>query len=115
MKTRLSILLVAVLVLCFAVTAVMAGECKGKEGDEKEATVTIDQVPTAVAQTLLQAAQTGTIDEIVKEEEKGVVTYEADITKDGKKFEAKVAADGKLLAMEEEKDEQNEQDGENED
>lgn len=111
MKTRLSIvLLVAALILCFALTAAMAGECKGKEADEKETTVTIDQVPDAVAQTLQQEAGTGTIDEIVQETEKDVVTYEADITKDGKKFEAKVAADGKLISMEEEKDEDNEVD-----
>ena len=115
MKTRLSIalLLVVALILCFALTAAMAGECKGKEADEKETTVTIDQVPTAVAQTLQQAAQTGTIDEIEQETEDGVTIYSAEITKDGKKIDVEVAADGKLLKTEEEKNE--DKDGENED
>ena len=97
--------MVIVLALCFAVTQVMAGEkgeCKGKD-KEQEVKVTIDQVPAAVADTLQQAAGSGTIDEITQENEDGVVTYSADITKDGKKFEAKVAADGKLIKMEEDK------------
>jgi len=103
MKTRLSILvlMVAVLVLCFAVTQVMAGEKTGCKG--KETKVTIDQVPAAVAATLQQAAGNGTIDEIEMKDKKGVVTYSADITIDGKKWEAKVAADGKLIKMEEQK------------
>jgi hypothetical protein len=110
MKTRLCILLVVVLILCFAVTAAMAGECKGKEGKKTEVKVTIDQVPDAVAQTLLNEAGNGTIDEIVQETKKDVVTYEADITKDGKKFEVKVAADGTLISSKEEKDEGDEAD-----
>lgn len=113
MKTRLCILLVAVLILCFAVTAAVAGECKGKkgkEGKETETKVTIDQVPSVVAQTLLSQAGTGTIDEIVQEEENGVVKYEADITRDGKKYEVKVAADGTLISSKEEKDDDNEAD-----
>ena len=118
MKTRLSIalLLIAALILCFALNAVMAGECKGKEGKEAketETTVTIDQIPTAVAQTLQNAAGDGTIDEIEQETEDGVTIYSAEITKDGKKIDVEVAADGKLLKTEEEKNEDN--DGENED
>ena len=102
MKTRLSlvVLMVAVLILCFAVTQVMAGEkgeCKGKKQEVK---VTIDQVPAAVAQTLQQQAAGGTIDEIEQQTKKGVVTYEADITKSDGKWECKVGADGGLIEHE---------------
>jgi len=110
MKTKLGILLVAALILCFAVTAAMADGGKCKKEKETEVKVTIDQVPSVVAQTLLSQAGTGTIDEIVQEEEKGVIQYEADITKDGKKFEVKVAADGTLISSKEEKDDDNEAD-----
>jgi hypothetical protein len=103
MKTRLSIvmLIVAVLVVCFAVTQVMAGE--KEEGNKNEAKLTIDQVPAAVAATLQQVAGNGTIDEIEQKDNNGVVTFSADITKDGKKLEAKVAADGTLIKTEEDK------------
>lgn len=108
MKTRLSmvILMVAVLTLCFAATQLMAAEkeeCKGKE-----AKITIADVPAAVAATLQAQAQGGTIDEIEKEDEDGVVTYEADITIGADKFEAKVGADGALISMGKADDEKNE-------
>lgn len=110
MKTKLGIVLIAALILCFAAVAAMAGEGKCKKEKETEVKVTIDQVPSLVAQTLLSEAGTGTIDEIEQEEKNGVVTYEADITKDGKKFEVKVAADGTLISSKEEKDDDNEAD-----
>ena len=112
MKSRLSIvmLMVAVLILCFAVTQVMAGE-KG-ECKDKDTKLTIDQLPDAVADTLRQAAGNGTIDEIEKEDEDGVVTYSAEVTKDGKKFDVEIAADGKLLKAEEEKDDDKDDEGE---
>ncbi len=115
MKTKIGIalLLVAAIVLCFVLTTAIAGE-KGKcKGESNEVKVTIDQVPAAVAQTLRSEAGNGTIDEIAQETKNGVVTYEADITKDGKEFEAKVAADGTLIKIKEEKqDEEGDEAGE---
>lgn len=107
MKTSLVLLMVAVLVLCFAATQVLADKCEGKE---KETKVTIDQLPAAVAQTLQDQAAGGTIDEIEMEEENGVVTYEADITKADGKYECKVGADGGLISMKPENDDEQEDD-----
>lgn len=78
-------------------------KCEGKkceENDENEAKVTLDQVPPAVQATLKQIAGAGKIDEIEKKTEAGVEIYSADITKDGKSIDAKVAADGKLIKSE---------------
>lgn len=109
MKARLSmiILMVAVLTLMFAAAQVMAG-CDKEKGKEVETKVAIADVPAAVAATLQAQAKDGTIDEIEKEEEGGVVTYEADITIGADKFEAKVGADGTLISMAKDEDEKNE-------
>ncbi len=99
MSRRLAIALVLLLgfALCFALaTAVVA--------DDDEQTVTLDQCPAAVQKTINEQAQGGTINEIEKETEDGKVTYEAEITKDGKTFDIEVAEDGTLLGTESEDD-----------
>jgi uncharacterized membrane protein YkoI len=96
MAPRLKIALVALLALlvCFAVVAASMGD---KDKDEQEQQVTLEQLPAAVRATLESEAAGGTITEIVKETKDGAVVYEADVTKDGKKLEVKIAEDGKLI------------------
>ena len=69
---------------------------KKEEGDEVK--VKFSEVPAAVQKTLTDAAGGATIQTVDQETEKGVVIYEADAKIDGKNYEIKVAADGKLIS-----------------
>lgn len=77
-----------------------------EDDDANEVAVSIDQVPAAAKATLTKEAGNGKIDEIDKVTEGGRTIYEADVLLDGKKWEVRVAEDGKLISKEldEEKD-----------
>jgi len=68
------------------------------EKEEKEEKVTLDQVPAAVKATILKEAADGKVGDVEREVKGGKTVYEADVEKDGKEFELKVAEDGTLLA-----------------
>ncbi|HON67823.1 MAG TPA: hypothetical protein PLS23_15130 [Phycisphaerae bacterium] len=72
---------------------------------EKEEKITIDQVPPAAREALIKAAGGATILKVERENENGVVVYEAKWTTDGVKHEAKVTAEGQPVEEEEEEDE----------
>ncbi len=74
-----------------------AVSAQGKKEKEKDEKVTLDQCPPAVQVTIQAEAAGGTIEEIEKETKGDVTTYEAEIAKDGREIEIKVAADGTLL------------------
>ncbi|MBN2490080.1 MAG: PepSY-like domain-containing protein [Planctomycetes bacterium] len=67
---------------------------------DDEEQVSLEQLPPAVRATIEKHAAGATLKEIEKETRNGVVTYEAEIVRDGVTYELKVAADGKFLAME---------------
>jgi uncharacterized membrane protein YkoI len=94
MAPRLKIALVVLLALLVCV-AVVAASYDGKQ--EQEQQVTLEQLPAAVKATLTSEAGSGTIDEIVKVTEGDKVIYEADVLKDGKKYEVQIAEDGTLI------------------
>jgi uncharacterized membrane protein YkoI len=81
------------------------------EGKKKEEVKLADR-PAALQQTVKDNAGGGEILEVEKATKKdGTVVYEAEVKKaDGKKVEVKVAADGKLLKVED-AEEDNDQDG----
>ncbi len=106
MKAR-SILLGVLGVGLVGAMAVWAAE---KEGKEQK--VTLDQVPAAVKATILKEAEGGKIEDIDRETEDGKTVYEADVEKDGKEFELKVAEDGTLIARKAEGKEKEEGDEE---
>lgn len=70
--------------------------------EEKEETVSWSQVPAAARQTIKAHAPETAIKKIEKDTEAGKVSYEFQIIQDGKKSEITVAADGKLLTVEDE-------------
>jgi hypothetical protein len=70
-----------------------------EENDEQE--VSIDQVPPAVKAAILKEAGSGTVKEIEQKTKDGKAIYGADIIIDGKKFEIKVSADGKIIDKQE--------------
>ena len=84
--------------------------------DGKEEKVKLADCPEAVQKTIKDNANSGTIVEIEKETNKdGTVTYEAEVKKtDGTVIEIEVAADGKLLEIEVEDDE-DDKDGDEDD
>jgi len=57
----------------------------------------------------------GEIGEIEKEEEDGKVIYDVDVKIEGKKFELKIAADGRLLKKEADEDEDGDQEDDDND
>jgi uncharacterized membrane protein YkoI len=85
------------------------------EDDEDEEEVTLDEVPAAVKATILANAQGGTIEEIERETEDGQVVYEAEVVINGKEYDIEVAADGKLLEIEEEDEEDDDDDDDDDD
>ncbi len=66
-------------------------------GEEREETVTLDQVPLEVKATILAEAAGGEIREIERETKDGKTVYEAEFVLDGREVEIKVAPDGTLL------------------
>ena len=84
--------------------------------EEKEEKVKLADCPEAVQKTIKDNANGGTIVEIEKETNKdGTVTYEAEVKKaDGTEIEIEVAADGKLIGIEVEDDE-DDKDGDEDD
>ena len=73
---------------------------------DKEEKVKLEDCPEAVQKTIKDQAGDGKIVEVEKETAKdGTVTYEAEVKKaDGKVIDIEVAADGKLIAVENEDD-----------
>jgi uncharacterized membrane protein YkoI len=60
-----------------------------------EEVVTLDSIPAPAREAIQKAVGTGKIDKLESVTEKGTTNYEAAITKDGKKSEVKVDANGK--------------------
>jgi len=90
-------LVAAAVALALALPAV-AGEKEGKKKEE----IKLNDCPAAVQQTIKDNAAGGEILEVEKVTKKdGTVVYEAEVKKaDGKKVDIKVAADGKLIKVE---------------
>jgi hypothetical protein len=80
----------------------------GENGGDEGNAVSINDVPKPVKKTILKEAKGGTVEEIEREQDDGKVIFDADIVVDGKKFELKVAENGKLLSKE--ADEEDDQD-----
>ena len=98
MKTLHSICLLTILVM--AALAFAWPQTVFADENEQEQTVTVQQLPAAVRVTLLRESTGGTIGEIEKKTKNGDIIYEADITLDGRKYEAKVTEDGILIKKE---------------
>ena len=92
-------------------------EKEGEEGDEEDkdegVTVSFEELPQAVKDTVNN--EKGEIGEIEKEEEDGKVIYDVDVKIEGKKFELKIAADGRLLKKEADEDEDGDQEDDDND
>ena len=113
--TQIKVGLVAATVALALALPAVAGEKEGKKAEIK-----LGDCPAAVQQTIKDNASGGELLEVEKATKKdGTVVYEAEVKKtNGKKIEVKVAADGKLLKVEdadEDNDEDNHQDGEKDD
>jgi hypothetical protein len=93
--------------------AVWAAEKEKEEKQGKEQKVALDQVPAAVKATILKEAEGGKVGDVEREVKDGKTVYEADVEKDGKEFELKVAEDGTLIAKKAEGKEKEEGDEEN--
>ncbi len=101
MRTRLTI--------AFAATAALglAACAEHEESEHNEISVTMDQVPPPVKDTIVREAEGGAIGDIDKEAKHDKLVYEADATISGVPYEIKVREDGTLLSkkLDDEKDE----------
>ena len=92
---------ITTLLLVVGITALAAAcastrACKERKEKAKGECVTLAQLPEAVQATIKAQAGNGKIGKIEKGDENGTVVYEAEITKDGKKSELTITADGKV-------------------
>jgi hypothetical protein len=82
----------------------------------KEQIISLKDLPRSVRATIEKHASGGKITEIEKDIVEGIVRYEAEIVRDGKKFDILVSTEGKYLGTEEEaEDKENEDEDEDED
>ncbi len=100
----------AVIVLSFCVSrASVAAE------DEKDEKIALDKVPAEVIAAAEKAVPGFKATEAEKESKNGAVVYELDGTANGKKYEVKIDASGKVLkAGEDKEDDKNEKEGKEE-
>ena len=83
----------------------LMGEKEKDEGGKDEEKVKIDNVPAAVRTTIDEQTKGGVVEDIAKESEDGKTVYEVDAKMDGKDYEIKIAADGKLISKKLDEDE----------
>jgi hypothetical protein len=88
-------------VVTILAAAILAGGCAGMNGETEER-VALANVPAPVRATLEREAGGAAIGEIERETEGGRTVYEAEVMRDGKKREISVAADGTVVADDEE-------------
>lgn len=69
-----------------------------EEGEENEVKMTLDEVPAAAREALVREANGATISTVDREEGKRGPIYETDVVMNGKNWEIKVSADGKVLS-----------------
>ncbi len=94
MKINYSILTLAALALATAVPATVYGE-------EKEETVSLDKVPSAVHKTLSTYAKDSEVTKVEKGEEDDTKVFEFNITQGTHSFELTISKKGKYLGQEE--------------
>ena len=94
MRTRLVLAFAAVAALGLAACA----EHEHEESEHNETSVTMDQVPPLVKDTIVREAEGGAIADIDKETKHDKLVYEADAKIGGVPYEIKVGEDGTLLS-----------------
>lgn len=80
------------------VAATLSAAVAGVALADDDVMIPLDQAPAAVRATLAAEARGVAIAQVEKETEGGKVHYEAKATIDGKRYEIKVAEDGKLIS-----------------
>ena len=93
MRSKLSILLIALLALALCCAVVAVGFAEKGDNDQK---LTIEQLPPAVRATLEAQAQGNPINDIEIETEDGVTFYSADIIQGDKKLGVEILENGQL-------------------
>jgi hypothetical protein len=74
-------------------------QTKGKDGGRKGQTMTLDQLPQPVQQTINQEAQGGAVGKIKQETRRGKTFYDAEVSdQNGKKHHVRVNEDGTLMS-----------------
>jgi hypothetical protein len=81
----------------------------------REEQVELSQLPSAVRQTIERAGKGGKVGTIMRVNEEGKTSYEAEIAIKGKTIEIAIAADGKVITNAAEKEEEKEKAGPKED
>ena len=90
----LTAILVMALLMCVWPQTIVA------EDNDKDGTITLEQLPPAVRKTLVRESTEGTIGEIKKGTKEGGVIYEASVILDGREYKTTIYADGILIEKE---------------
>lgn len=89
-------------IIAFATAAVIAGfAATNVAAEENDETITMDQVPQVVKDTLKKYAAESEVKKIEKGSDDGTKVFEFDIEKSGKKFEVAITPKGKFWGQEE--------------
>ena len=85
----------------FAAASLVAGLCGGPAFAQASKALQLKDLPASVQKTVQETLKGGTIKNIAKEKEDGIEQYEIESTLNGKSRDFNVAADGRLLVVEE--------------
>jgi hypothetical protein len=99
----------AILMIMFLMLSVNTFAGKGEKKESKEYKIKFEALPQSVKDSFKQIDYEK-ITEVEKEVKHEKVTYEVEYISEGKKFEAKFDASGKLLEIEEDDDEDDDDD-----
>ena len=100
MQTRVSPF-VRVVFLAVALAGLAAGCASTKEGRQKEARVTVDELSAPARATVERVTAGGQVDQISREVERGRTVYDVEATVGGRHLEFLIAdADGEVLGTE---------------
>jgi uncharacterized membrane protein YkoI len=95
MKLHRKITILAVLAAITGFTA------SALAGEEKEESISLDQVPQSVKDTLKQYAADSDVKTVVKGDQDGTKVFEFDIEQGARKFEVAISTKGKFMGTEE--------------
>jgi len=87
-----------------AIMALVTGVSQAVFAEEQSTTVTQDQIPQKVAETIRQYGKSGKFIKAVKTDEDGLEVYEITLQSGGKKIEVQTTLDGEMNMCEEAQD-----------
>jgi uncharacterized membrane protein YkoI len=93
----------ALAIALFALALLTPVAVRAEEKEAEGQKIAVKDIPKNIVDAVTAALPGGTITDAETETKDGKTSYELDVTKDGKTYEVKVDADGKVISQKEEK------------